>query len=322
MPRKRRGKAPGGNPSLATSPSVSPSPSPALAVQSPSEAEYLAAEKASTPATDTRDDAQELNFNAPPAIADLKEDPDSLYTVANVSQVICDELFEWAIMDAVLGSHRNQYLRSKECLEFYRLGPSTHPASGATFGQSANLLIAGQNGGNSAKGTATSTEMSTSGILHVDKNVNVECSVCSSSIAASRYAQHLEKCLGRGGRSSSRAASARLKASAERAEKEAVADQDEMTSRRRRAPTVPQLHGPPQTLDLGSGRVSGAGAETGSDVHDPPTVLSHAFPVSMAKRRKSSPSADALTPGTAPYGAGTINGRKGGNLPPSGRSRP
>eukprot|EP00179_Madagascaria_erythrocladioides_P008852 CAMPEP_0198326198 /NCGR_PEP_ID=MMETSP1450-20131203/13793_1 /TAXON_ID=753684 ORGANISM="Madagascaria erythrocladiodes, Strain CCMP3234" /NCGR_SAMPLE_ID=MMETSP1450 /ASSEMBLY_ACC=CAM_ASM_001115 /LENGTH=114 /DNA_ID=CAMNT_0044030147 /DNA_START=24 /DNA_END=368 /DNA_ORIENTATION=- len=42
----------------------------------------------------------------------------------------------------------------------------------------------------------------------------MECSNCGSSIAAARYAPHLEKCLGRGGRHSSRAASARLRAAA------------------------------------------------------------------------------------------------------------
>jgi Sgf11 (transcriptional regulation protein) len=77
----------------------------------------------------------------------------------------------------------------------------------------------------------------------------VECSNCSSSTAASRYAQHLEKCLGRGGRTSSRAASARLKASAEKAEKEAALDDAAPRRQRHHAGGPPAAaahhHGPP-----------------------------------------------------------------------------
>jgi len=46
----------------------------------------------------------------------------------------------------------------------------------------------------------------------VDRVVNIECANCGATVSASRYASHLEKCLGKGGRSSSRAASARLRA--------------------------------------------------------------------------------------------------------------
>lgn len=43
---------------------------------------------------------------------------------------------------------------------------------------------------------------------------NLSCSHCGSTVASSRYAAHLEKCLGKGGRLSSRAASLRLRNSA------------------------------------------------------------------------------------------------------------
>lgn len=67
-----------------------------------------------------------------------------------------------------------------------------------------------------------------------DKSVNIECSNCSNTTAASRYAQHIEKCLGLGGRMSSRAASARLRASAERDRERDANEADEAPSRRKR----------------------------------------------------------------------------------------
>jgi hypothetical protein len=45
------------------------------------------------------------------------------------------------------------------------------------------------------------------------------------------------------------------------------------------------------------------------------------LPSAIAKRRKFSPAGDALTGGAGHHGGGHANGRKSGNLPPSGRNR-
>lgn len=121
-------------------------------------------------------------------------------------------------------------------------------------------------------------------LLYSEKNVTAECSNCGSNISASRYAQHLEKCLGRGGRQSSRAASARLRASAERAEKEAAADMEDVPPRRRRM---------------------------GSSAHSDSEIMGYGG-LGSSKRRKMSP---------VPSGGsqGAFHGRAG--LPPSGRTR-
>lgn len=118
----------------------------------------------------------------------------------------------------------------------------------------------------------------------------MECSNCRVSIAASMYAKHVEKCLGRGGRPSSRAASARIRAS-ERADKETAVDTDDARTRRRRH--------------------SSAAKTSDHDVLPSLSSTAHA----SHKRRKMSP-----VPGgpNSSVGHSVLNSR---GLPPSGRTR-
>jgi Sgf11 (transcriptional regulation protein) len=324
MARKRRLKGTGGNSSLAASPSVSPSPSPARPLNSMSEAELALSERGSTAALDAREELPvDASPPAPPLASPFIGDPDAVYTIADVARALSDELLEWALMDVVLETHRNQFLSSSDGSDFLRTGTAVPPSTSQLLGNNANTRC-GVNPFPAGQQASIDSIMAATGVLHVDKNVNVECNVCSSSIAASRYAQHLEKCLGRGGRSSSRAASARLKASAEKAEKEAAADQDELSSRRRRGPPLPSAHGPNQAMDTMSGIGLDRAAESSGtgNAHGHPTAQSHAFPVGTTKRRKSSPGLESLGSGGGAFGSVALNGRKGGNLPPSGRSRP
>lgn len=164
------------------------------------------------------------------------------------AKILATALIDWAIVEVACEAHHAQYLRSPNCPLVSRSVAGARDGSvgdGGTSSEmgggsaSAALVVTGGSGvaavGKAQVDASQETEAS-SGVLHSDKNVNVECSNCSSSTAASRYAQHLEKCLGRGGRTSSRAASARLKASAEKAEKEAAADMSEDVIPRKRHP--------------------------------------------------------------------------------------
>ncbi|GJQ08465.1 hypothetical protein GpartN1_g256.t1 [Galdieria partita] len=73
---------------------------------------------------------------------------------------------------------------------------------------------------NNKKNTSTSLELTgkqlsqsvvRNGASSHNNTRNLPCSHCGSLVASSRYAAHLEKCLGKGGRLSSRAASLRLR---------------------------------------------------------------------------------------------------------------
>lgn len=117
------------------------------------------------------------------------------YTNAGVTGVLYAELVSWAIREvAVRYRHRTSVTRARAKL----IAPITmDPTYNTNTNNSSGLQLHYQ-----------------------DKAINATCTNCASTVSASRYAQHLEKCLGRGGRMSSRAASARLKASAEREERE------------------------------------------------------------------------------------------------------
>lgn len=138
------------------------------------------------------------------------------YTTAGVVGLLYDELITWAIREvAIRYRHRLAVTRIRNRL-------ATVPTSGA------------RDRDREREANSQHPELHYS-----DKNVTATCTNCRSTVSASRYAQHLEKCLGRGGRVSSRAASARLKASAEREEREnsedAAAISTGFPQRRRRA---------------------------------------------------------------------------------------
>ena len=125
-------------------------------------------------------------------------------------------MIDWAVLHTAVDFKRALYLRA-EALRIQRAVPK-------------GVIV--QRGGYGG------------GLCYSERNVTVECSNCGSNIAAARYAQHVEKCLGRGGRVSSRAASARLRASAERAERDDLEDaprrrRDEGGGKRRRMSPVP-----------------------------------------------------------------------------------
>lgn len=128
---------------------------------------------------------------------------DMTYTPAGVAAVLYADLISWAVREVAMRYRLRTYLTHARAQLappiLSRTSAPSHPA-----------------------------------LHYSEKGVNAECSNCQSNVSASRYAQHLEKCLGRGGRVSSRAASARLKASAERAERE---ESEEQSNRRRRAGT-------------------------------------------------------------------------------------
>lgn len=188
------------------------------------------------------------------------------FTTAAVAVHLYNDMINWAISHVAVQFKRSVFLASEAnryltAIDAAALNPNDPPR--------------------------TKPERYGSKLLYSDKNVNVECSNCGSSVSASRYAQHFEKCLGRGGRMSSRAASARLRASAERAEKEDAAELDEAPSRRRRSSSVD----PADTSFAGG---------------------------SYAKRRKMSPVPSGGS-ASASQGGSMQHGR--GGLPPSGRTR-
>lgn len=189
----------------------------------------------------------------------------SRFTVASVALRLYDQLIDWAVLQVAIQYKHHAYVTAEE-----RRRAGAFPSTGQRA-TSRISIVPGSFG---------------SRLLFSEKNVTVECSNCSINISASRYAQHVEKCLGRGGRMSSRAASARLRASAERAEKDAT-DADDVSSRRRRLSS--------------STTADHDGISSGSASH------SH-------KRRKVSPAHSA---GTASLHS-SLNSR---GLPPSGRTR-
>lgn len=195
--------------------------------------------------------------------------------VADVVLRLYDDMINWAVTDAAVQFKCNAFLaeEGKRCAAAFTSANGNKTEKGRHEKRRAAKVVPGGYG---------------SRLLYSDKNVTVECSNCGSNISASRYAQHVEKCLGRGGRMSSRAASARMRASAERAEKEAAADMEDQPARRRR-------HGSGFS-DMES--TSGFGMGGGS------------------KRRKMSPVPSGAS---AAISQGSLAGRAG--LPPSGRTR-
>ena len=131
------------------------------------------------------------------------------YTTAGVAGVLYGDLISWALREVVLKyRHRTTVARARKMVPTFPIGHTPTPSPNHPD------------------------------LRYSDKNVHADCANCSVTVSASRYAQHLEKCMGRGGRVSSRAASARLRASAERAEREDSEDAAASTTfghRRRRS---------------------------------------------------------------------------------------
>lgn len=143
-------------------------------------------------------------------LAQTRPSRNTSYTAAGVAGVLYGDLISWAIRQVVIKyKHRTTVARSRA--KIVPPIPSNH--------------------------TSGISSTNYPDLHYSEKNVHATCSNCEATVSASRYAQHLEKCLGRGGRVSSRAASARLKASAERAEREDSEDAAAITTyghRRRR----------------------------------------------------------------------------------------
>lgn len=203
----------------------------------------------------------------------------SNFTVADVAMCLYKDMVNWAVTHVAVQFKRSLYLRqeAKRIEDAFDTANATEPDNKGRQNKRKTAKVAPGSYG--------------SGLLYSEKNVTVECSNCRSSISASRYAQHVEKCLGRGGRMSSRAASARMRASVERAEREAVADLDDVPPKRRR---------------------SSAGDRNGVD-HGDNGGYSSGNP--SYKRRKMSP---VPSGGSGGFSQGSMQGR---GLPPSGRTR-
>ncbi|KAI0560070.1 transcriptional regulation protein Sgf11 [Gracilaria domingensis] len=202
---------------------------------------------------------------------------ESNFTVLDVALRLYEHMIKWAVTEVVVQFKRQAYLahETKRCTSAF-----------------AKVRVADEKGRHEKKRLARVVPGSYgSCLLYSERNVTVVCSNCTSNISASRYAQHVEKCLGRGGRMSSRAASARLRASAERAEKESQAEMDESPPRRRR-------------------HTSNGSNDRSAD----PADMS-AFSSGASKRRRMSPVPSVGSTGmsqASTYGRG---------LPPSGRTR-
>lgn len=240
--------------------------------------------------------------NATHQVADMQDQEESPKALVNgIVTKVCDSLLDWAIMDVALEAHGRAY---RETAGF---GPTDDGRGAAS---SAAELSA-------EKGTAQPAIALPTSVYEADKNVNVECSNCSTSTSASRYAQHLEKCLGRGGRTSSRTASARLKASAEKAVRESSASHDqEHHGKRRRVASSASSAASPTRVDSrpGSPRLRNQ-HESASDANESHAPVSH-------KRRKASPQLERASLANAPPSSTAPSLRKGQGLPPSGRPRP
>lgn len=257
-PRKRRGRS-------SSTPTASPPP-PALAASShfspkttqPAHSTSLPA--APPPPPPPPPQAPHIPHPSPEALASaLKSSqahPNS-FTLPAVTLHLYNHLIDWAITNVAVRFKHNLYLTAEANRHLQLLHPPPTTRNPPTHNPR---------------------------LLYSDKNVTVECSNCSANVSASRYAQHVEKCLGRGGRTSSRTASARLRASAERERRERdMADIDDPPARRRRH----------------------------ADHADPP------FPPIHSKRRKMSP-VPAANSAAAAHAA--LHHRSAA-LPPSGRTR-
>lgn len=161
--------------------------------------------RSSTPGVDEADPTTTTPLLACLALSQTRKSRDTTYTHAGVAGILYADLISWAVREVALRHRLRAHL--SRCRA--RLAP---PALSTRVSTPSQLML-----------------------HYSEKAVNAECSNCHSNVSASRYAQHLEKCLGRGGRVSSRAASARLKASAERAERE---ESEDHSQRRRRGGVV------------------------------------------------------------------------------------
>lgn len=214
-------------------------------------------------------DARVVADAAAAASADIVSPADrERFTVASVALRLYDQLIDWAVVHFAVQYKHHAFLTAEERR---RAGAFT-----STGQRSSKISIVPGSCG--------------SRLVFSDKNVTVECSNCHTSVAASRYAHHVERCLGRGGRTSSRNASARMRASAERADKDNSLDYEDAPARRKR-------HSSSSAADLDS--VSSI---------PPSSHTSH-------KRRKLSPISPAQTPSLS---QASLSQR---GLPPSGRSR-
>lgn len=202
------------------------------------------------------------------AAQSVPTDDPTRFSVASVALRLYEQLIDWAVLQFAVQYKHHVYLTTEE-----RRRAGAFPSTGQR--SSSRISIVHGSCGSS--------------LIFSDKSVTVDCSHCGTSTAASRYALHVEKCLGLGGRMSSRTASQRLRSAAERADKDAAADMDDIPTRRRRH----------------------SSAASASD-HDGGSVsVSHA----SHKRRKMSP---LTSGGSVSVGHGSNNSR---GLPPSGRTR-
>lgn len=214
-----------------------------------------------------------------------------VYTNASVALHLYKELVDWAVTEVAVEHRRQAFLSAEGSSGEFgtsRSGPEQTTGDIGTANIELGVQTVANNGERSKKAGSRSA------LLYSDKNVNLECSNCGSNISAARYAQHMEKCLGRGGRVSSRAASARLRASAEKAEKEA--EIDDVPFRRRRFSSGAAGD---TAWEVGSGSGSGSGNGVNS------------------KRRKMSPVPSGPPIATSATGSAAPRG----GLPPSGRGR-
>lgn len=213
-------KSPAISPSASASPSASPAPSPSPVSDTP--ADSINSPLPIDPAANAieiqiqkwEERGREILKTLDKKNEDVKEkekDKKDVWCVGEVAIAVAEELLDWAVKDVCVEEH---WARWKE-----GGGDKLAVAIGVD-----GLLDEDDDEEEKDEKERDERKKAT-------KNVNVVCSNCNGSIAAARYAQHLEKCLGRGGRSSSRAASARMKASAKRAEKEDMEQIQQQLSR-------------------------------------------------------------------------------------------
>ena len=133
------------------------------------------------------------------------------WSVGGVTMAITEHLIHWAIVEVCIEEHGAFWKENQG-------GDPLVSLLGDNKGRNGVYFVEDEEGDEKRDQERSKKEHDER--KKASKNVNVVCSNCNGSIAASRYAQHLEKCLGRGGRSSSRAASQKLKNNARKAEKE------------------------------------------------------------------------------------------------------
>lgn len=214
--------------------------------------------------TSSLSDARSVMSSAGTAIDAVSGNDPTCFTVASVALRLYEQFIDWAVLHFAIQYKHHDYQTVED-----RRRAGAFPSTGQRY----RISIVPESYGSR---------------LHFsEKNVTVKCSNCSANMFAARYAQHMEKCLGRGGRMSSRAASARLRASAEKAERDI--DNDDGPPRRRRHPSTN----------------SAADYDTHSSA---PSSNSH-------KRRKASPAHGGNSGLVSHSGLGPRS------LPPSGRTK-